>query len=75
MRILNERKFNYNNEEIDELAIRELVSLGFKSKDISSSLNENSFNNITTSYNLLCNKFKFEKYSKKKEMLENISIN
>ena len=46
MRILNDRKFDYNNDEIDELAMKKLVELGCISKDVSDSLKKNLFNNV-----------------------------
>ena len=72
-RILNERKFDFNDEKIDELAKKKLEGLGFDNDEISERIKINHYDNLTTSYNLLCNKFKFELYMENKEMIENKS--
>jgi len=62
LEILKERRIVYDDEEIHLQAIQSLEGLGLNKEIIRENLKKGTYNHITTSYYLILNKIKYEKY-------------
>ena len=62
LEILKERRIEYDEEEIHLQALEILEGLGLNKDIIREHLKKGNYNHITTSYYLILNKIKYEKY-------------